>query len=49
MRRAVIVALVVAAFAPAAMGQAVTGFTGGTQFGIYYTGSTGDVFCHGAL
>lgn len=34
--------LLVAAFATAAMGQAVTGFTGGTEYNIYHSGSTGD-------
>jgi hypothetical protein len=31
------------AFAPAVMGQAITSFVGGSQFGIYHGGSTGDV------
>ena len=31
------------AVAPVAMGQAVTGFTGGSQYPLYYGGSTGDV------
>lgn len=43
MRRAFFFALILAACAPAAMGQAITGFTGGSQFPIYYGGSTGDV------
>jgi hypothetical protein len=29
--------------APAALGQAVTGFSGGTEYPVYYGGSTGDV------
>jgi hypothetical protein len=31
------------AVAPVAMGQAVTGYTGGTQWALYHGGSTGDV------
>jgi hypothetical protein len=31
------------AVAPVAMGQGVTGYTGGTQYAIYHGGSTGDV------
>lgn len=36
-------AAIVLLLAPAASGQAITGFTGGTQYTIYYGGSTGDV------
>jgi hypothetical protein len=42
MRRTVFCLLVLMAVAPAAMGQAVTGFTGGNQYNVYYTGTTGD-------
>jgi hypothetical protein len=43
MRRAVLFAVIMVAFAPAVMGQAITGFSGGSEFAIYYGGSTGDV------
>jgi hypothetical protein len=42
MRTAVGVAVLLMV-APVAFGQAVTGFTGGAQYGIYHGGSTGDV------
>jgi hypothetical protein len=43
MRRALFVVLILVAAAPAVMGQAVSGFSGGSEFQIYYGGSTGDV------
>ncbi|HSN54204.1 MAG TPA: hypothetical protein VLT32_06010, partial [Candidatus Sulfomarinibacteraceae bacterium] len=42
MRTAVGVAVLLMV-APVAFGQAVTGFTGGTQYPLYHGGSTGDV------
>lgn len=41
--RTAIGVVVVLMVAPVAFGQAVTGFTGGTQFPLYHSGSTGDV------
>lgn len=43
MGRTVFCIVMLMAVAPAVMGQAVTGFTGGAQYNLYYTGSTGDV------
>lgn len=34
--------LLIAAFASVAMGQAVTGYSGGSEYNLYYGGSTGD-------
>jgi len=42
MRRTVFCIVILMAFAPAVMGQAVTGFSGGSQFNAYYGGTTGD-------
>lgn len=41
--RTVIHAIIVAALASAAFGQAITGFTGGTQYDSYYGTAPGDV------
>jgi len=43
MRRTLVCALVLVAVAPVAMGQAITGFSGGSEYPLYYGGSTGDV------
>ena len=43
MRAVVLSAVVLIVLTPMAWGQAVTGFTGGSQFPLYYGGSTGDV------
>ncbi|MEE4270495.1 MAG: DUF4082 domain-containing protein [Thermoanaerobaculales bacterium] len=43
MRRLLFVAVIVIACAPAAMGQGITGFVGGSEFVIFYGDSTGDV------
>jgi hypothetical protein len=43
MRRLFFVALIIVACAPAAMGQGITSFSGGSTWPIYYGESTGDV------
>ena len=43
MRRVGFIAAVVMLAAPIVFSQAITGFSGGGQYGLYYTGSTGDV------
>lgn len=43
MRRAVFCVLILVFVAPAAMGQAITGFSGGTEYDTYYGSVAGDV------
>ena len=43
MRRMLFAVGVVVLFAPTVLGQGITGFTGGSEFGAYYGGTTGDV------
>jgi len=43
MRRAVFVIAIMTLATPVVFSQGITGFTGGTEYGLYYTGSTGDV------
>lgn len=43
MRRTIFCVVILMAVAPVAMGQAVTGFTGGSQFSSYWGSATGDV------
>jgi len=43
MRATLLTLVVLVALTPVAWGQAVTGFTGGSQYPLYHGGSTGDV------